>query len=75
MKLKLLLLLSLITQFAAAQDIAFAHKMIDTLTSPYFWGRGYTKNGNAKASEFLTEQFKNYGLTPGRQKLYAAFHL
>jgi len=64
MKLKLLLLLSLITQFAAAQDIAFAHKMIDTLASPYFWGRGYTKNGNAKAAEFLTEQFKSYGLTP-----------
>lgn len=64
MKFKLLLLLSLVTQFAAAQDIAFAHKMIDTLTSPYFWGRGYTKDGNAKAAKFLTEQFKSYGLTP-----------
>jgi len=64
MKLKLLLLLSLVTQLAAAQDIAFAHKMIDTLTSPYFWGRGYTKNGNAKAAKFLTEQFKSYGLAP-----------
>jgi len=64
MKFKLLLLLSLITQLAAAQDIVFARKMIDTLTSPYFWGRGYTKNGNAKAAEFLTEQFKSYGLAP-----------
>lgn len=52
------------TAIVQAQDRAFARKMVDTLTSPYFWGRGYTKNGNAKAAKFLTEQFKSYGLKP-----------
>ena len=39
---------------AFSQDIAFARKMVDTLTSPYFWGRGYTNDGMKKAAEFLT---------------------
>lgn len=49
---------------ASAQDIIFARKTLDTLTSPYFWGRGYTNNGMHKAAEFLTQQFKSYGLVP-----------
>ena len=64
MKLKLTLLLLFLTQIASAQDSVFARKMIDTLTSPYFWGRGYTKDGVHKAAKFLTDQFKSYGLAP-----------
>ena len=64
MKIKLLIVLLLVAGATAAQDIAFAHKMIDTLTSPYFWGRGYTKNGVTKAAEFLTGQLKSYGVAP-----------
>lgn len=70
MKLKLAVLLLLIGQLAAAQDIAFARKMVDTLTSPYFWGRGYTNSGLAKAAVFLTDQFKSYGLKPMDGKSY-----
>lgn len=36
--------------------------MVDTLTSPYFWGRGYTNDGMKKAADFLAEEFKSYGL-------------
>ena len=64
MKIKLLIVLLLAAGATSAQDIAFAHKMIDTLTSPYFWGRGYTKNGVTKAAEFLTGQLKSYGVAP-----------
>jgi aminopeptidase YwaD len=64
MKLKLTIALLFASAIATAQDINFAHKMIDTLTSPYFWGRGYTKGGVGKAAVFLTEQFKTYGLKP-----------
>jgi aminopeptidase YwaD len=46
-----------------AQDIAFAKKMVDTLTSTYFWGRGYTNDGMKKAADFLANQFRQYGLT------------
>lgn len=31
-----------------AQDINNARKTIDTLTSSYFWGRGYTNDGLKK---------------------------
>ena len=64
MKIKLILLLLFAAQLTFAQDSVFARKMVDTLSSPYFWGRGYTKNGMAKASVFLTEQFRSYGVSP-----------
>jgi hypothetical protein len=47
-----------------SQDIAFGKKMVDTLTSPTFWGRGYTKDGMKKAADFLSAQFQFYGLKP-----------
>ena len=49
---------------AFAQDLSFGRKMVDTLTSPYFWGRGYTKEGMKKAADFLSNEFKAYGLAP-----------
>lgn len=59
----LLLSLSYVTNLAA-QDLAFGRKMVDTLTSSYFWGRGYTNDGMGKAADFLESQFKSYGLEP-----------
>lgn len=53
-----------------AQDVAGARKTIDTLTSEYFWGRGYTNNGLQKASEYLAAEFKHYGLKPLWGKSY-----
>lgn len=47
-----------------SQDVNFARKMVDTLTSPYFWGRGYTKDGMRKAADFIAKQFTLYGLKP-----------
>jgi len=70
MKIKLIAFLLLIGHVASAQDSVFARKMVDTLTSPYFWGRGYTNNGVGKAAVFLTEQLKNYGIKPMNSKSY-----
>jgi aminopeptidase YwaD len=47
-----------------SQDRAFAKKIVDTLTSPTFWGRGYTNDGMKKAAEYLSSQFQSYGLKP-----------
>jgi aminopeptidase YwaD len=47
-----------------SQDLAFGRKMVDTLTSPVFWGRGYTKDGMKKAADYLASQFQAYGLKP-----------
>lgn len=56
------ILTSLYTIFVGGQDISRARATIDTLTSPTFWGRGYTNNGMAKAAEFLEAEFKRTGL-------------
>lgn len=48
----------------SAQDLSFGRKIVDTLTSPVFWGRGYTKNGMAKAAGFISASLKSYGLEP-----------
>ena len=56
------LLLSTFNSYS--QDIGFARKMVDTLSSPTFWGRGYTNDGMKKAGLFLAEQFRNIGLEP-----------
>ncbi|MBC7949151.1 MAG: M28 family peptidase [Chitinophagaceae bacterium] len=58
----ILILFSATTGFS--QDVAFARKMVDTLTSPTFWGRGYTNDGMKKAADFLSGQFQAYGLKP-----------
>jgi len=45
-----------------SQDINYARKIIDTLTTPYFAGRGAVENGEQKAADFISNQFKRSGL-------------
>lgn len=54
----------------SAQDVAFARKMLDTLTDAYFWGRGYTNDGMKKAALFLSNEFNRYGLLPMKGSNY-----
>jgi aminopeptidase YwaD len=61
---KLFFFLFLCATQGYSQDISFAKRMVDTLTSPTFWGRGYTNDGMAKAAGFLADQFKTYGVQP-----------
>ena len=63
-KLTLLLLLLFSSKLLLAQDEAFARKIVDTMSSRHFWGRGYTKHGVKKAEKYLNAQFKNIGLKP-----------
>ncbi len=53
-----------------AQDSIFARGIIDTLTSANFWGRGYTNNGLQKATDYLSTQFKDYGIKPLKGKSF-----
>jgi aminopeptidase YwaD len=64
------LLFVLASKVSHAQDSVFARKMVDTLTSSYFWGRGYTNNGMNKAAQFLASQFKSFGLHPLNRNSY-----
>lgn len=70
MKLNLTLLFLLFANVLFAQDSVFVRRMVDTLTSPYFWGRGYTNDGMGKAGRFIAAQFKDYGLQPMGGKDY-----
>ncbi len=63
-KLTLLLLLLFSSKLLLAQDKVSARKIVDTLSSRHFWGRGYTKHGLQKAEKYLTAQFKSSGLKP-----------
>jgi len=66
----LFLFLIMFSSAAFAQDLAFGRTMLDTLTAPYFWGRGYTNDGMQKAASFLSSEFKTYGLVPLDGKNY-----
>ena len=64
MRLIILLLLCLSFLHMKAQDISFGKQMVDTLTSSYFWGRGYTKDGMEKAAAYIAAEFNRYGIKP-----------
>ena len=72
MKKKLIpfLIFLLVTIKVNSQDIEFGKKIVDTLTSTYFWGRGYTKDGMKKAGNYLAEQFSEYKLLPMKGQNY-----
>jgi aminopeptidase YwaD len=65
-----ILLIGICTSTCLAQDVAVARRTIDTLTSEYFWGRGYTNNGLLKTADYLVAEFRHYGLKPLSGKSY-----
>lgn len=64
MKKVFTLILTIFTLGTFAQDLDYTQKALSTLTSKKLWGRGYTKNGMAKAAEFIQSEFKTLGLQP-----------
>lgn len=51
------------TLTSQAQDRAYAKKVVDTLASPSMHGRGYVAGGNKIAANYISDQFKSFGLT------------
>jgi hypothetical protein len=70
MKRIFVVLMVFISFSSQAQDMDYARKVIDTLTSSYFWGRGYTNEGMKKAAEFIAEEMKKLGVKPLDGKSY-----
>ena len=56
------LLILLATLPAHSQDIDYARQTLNKLAGKAFHGRGYVKNGDAKASQFIASQFAKHGL-------------
>ena len=62
-----------ITLASYSQDMLYARHLIDTLASPAFWGRGYTKQGMAKAADFIEAEFRKAGLHGFSEKFQQPF--
>lgn len=60
----LALILIFLSVDSISQDLSFARKVIDTLCSKEMYGRGYIKNGDLKAANYIENQFKEIGLKP-----------
>ena len=70
MKIFFLLLVLFVSTNSFSQDISYNRKIVDTLASATFWGRGYTKDGMQKAAKFLANEFETLGLKPLDTKDY-----
>lgn len=70
MKIILITIVICSSLIGQSQDLLYARKMVDTLTSKTFWGRGYTNNGMQLAANFLSEQMQQLGLKPMNKKKY-----
>ena len=60
---------------ANGQDLEYARKVIDTLTAPEMYGRGYAKNGDKIAASYIAEQFRIFGLQSYQQDYYQDFQI
>lgn len=49
---------------SAASDSLYARRIVDTLSSPYFSGRGYVNDGMKKAADFIENEMKQLGVAP-----------
>ena len=63
---KLFILLFLVAIYAplTAQNEDYARKILKTLCSPEFHGRGYAFGGDSLAAEYLCGEFKLLGIKP-----------
>jgi len=53
-----------ISFYGKATDSLYAKKVVDTLSSPYFLGRGYINDGMQKAADYIEQEFKTLNASP-----------
>jgi len=53
----------------------FGKKIVKTLASPEFYGRGYVNNGSQKTANFIENKFKEYGLKSFDGKFQQYFNI
>jgi hypothetical protein len=56
--------------FCSAQDIGYAKKIVKTLTSEEFHGRGYVNEGSEKTAKFISQQFSDLQLKTVSQQTF-----
>ena len=71
----LTLLLLAIGITAGAQDIDYAHYIVNKLASPNMEGRGYVNYGSHQAAEFIVQEMLKCGTRPFEDSYSQTFHL
>lgn len=66
----LFLILSSFHLIAFSQDIDYARRIVEKLSSPEFKGRGYIENGDKISADYISNEFRNFGLLPINRKNY-----
>jgi hypothetical protein len=61
--------------FAGGQDINYARTIIETLSSPEMFGRGYVNDGDKIAAEFIGNEFVRYGLLSYGENFFQPFEI
>jgi aminopeptidase YwaD len=74
-KLVILILFISSYQLTFSQDRIYAQKVIDTLSSATFHGRGYVFNGDIKAAEYIRTEMKQAGVQPFVSDYFHPFSL
>jgi hypothetical protein len=59
---------------AKSQDVAYAKKVLDTLASPYFEGRGAINDGEKKAALYIAQEFERVGVQPFKNSFFQSFN-
>ena len=57
------------------QDLNRAKRIVETLASPAFHGRGYVNGGDSLAAEYLATQFNTIGLKKFNEKYFQCFKM
>jgi len=70
LKHQLFIFLLLVSTAVDAQNLDYVKGVVDTLTTPSMHGRGYVKNGDKIAAEFIEHEFADIGLRPFVQGSY-----
>jgi len=53
-----------------SQNIEYARQIVEKLASPEFKGRGYIENGDKISADYISNEFRNFGLLPINKKNY-----
>lgn len=71
----LLLALFFTPLFLFSQDMNYAHKVLDTLTSKSMHGRGYVEKGDKIAADYISQQFQKFNLNKFNKDYFQSFNL
>lgn len=64
-----------ISNICLSQNLNYAKKIVDTLASEHFYGRGYVNRADSIAADFLKKEFKNIGLQKFEESYFQYYNI